>query len=172
GYGVGYPEFFQMWKWDASQQQYVKIPFPYTSILTIRRTIRWTRDGNYLLVGDQVFSRNGDTFTFAYTGINLDDDSISAICLTNDNRIIYHQYPNKYVSVGRYTATGFELLPNVPLPSWLESNPAHRPCGIAITSDDSRLVVTYEVGIHKEWRAYAIYSYDGNNYSLIASDDP
>lgn len=172
GFSTNYPEYFQMWKWDASQQQYVKIPFPYTSLPTTWRTVRWTRDGNYLLVGDRVFSRNGDTFTFAYTGVNLNDDSISAICLTNDNRIIYHQSPNKYVSVGRYTATGFELLPNVPLPSWLESNPAHRPCGIAITSDDSRLVVTYEVGIYNEWRAYAIYSYDGNNYSLIASDDP
>jgi hypothetical protein len=158
----------QIWKWNADGQQYEQIPFSYTGDPKSTGNIRWTKDGRFLIISDRVYLRNGDDFTFAYTAPDINNPNLYSICLTNDNRIIYTEALSNRIRVGRYTTTQFIELPDVPNPSWLQE---YRPVGLASSSDDSRLVVTFS-GSTVTSRSYAIYAYDGSNYSLIASDDP
>lgn len=171
GYNTTFREVVQIWKWNAVAQQYEKIPFPYLEISGSTGTIRWSRDGNYLLISDRVYIRSGDNFTFGYNGVNISNPNLNAISLTADNRIIYTEILNKRIRIGRYTPTQFEELADVPNPSWLPVEQSYYSVGLAISSDDARLVVTF-TGSLATSRTYAIYAYDGSSYSLIASDDP
>jgi len=166
----GGPEVWsvRVWKWNHDEELYEQLPFTIEDVIG-QMNVRWSFNGDFLLIKDLVYRRVGDNFYFAYSAVDIGFGGLGSICMTVGNRIIYTRWSERRIRFGQYTETQFVELQDIPIPSWLPTGTSYYPYSAAVSPDGSRLLVIFS---RYEGQDYAIYAFNGESYEIIASADP
>ena len=166
----GGPEVWsvRVWKWNHDEELYEQLPFTIEDVIG-QMNVRWSFNGDFLLIKDLVYRRVGDNFYFAYSAVDIGFGGLGSICMTVGNRIIYTRWSERRIRFGQYTETQFVELQDIPIPSWLPTGTSYYPYSAAVSPDGSRLLVIFS---RYEGQDYAIYAFNGDSYEIIASADP